>query len=167
MENKTTIYKKLLEIKKETPFLQKDSEGHHYKYASPEKVLGEINPKLNEKGLFLTTEIVNTGVYGVLDKDSEGQFVKSGNNLIRVKMRMTITDVETEEQISIDWAGYGHNNGEKGFGSALTYAERYFFLKLFNIPTGDDDPDSRQGGTTNSKQEGDLQNDINNGNIDF
>ena len=38
----------------------------------------------------------------------------------------------------------GLNGDEKGVGSALTYAERYFFLKYFNVPTDDDDPDSFQ-----------------------
>lgn len=34
--------------------------------------------------------------------------------------------------------------GEKGVGKALTYAEKYFLLKQFNIATDTDDPDSFQ-----------------------
>ena len=36
------------------------------------------------------------------------------------------------------------DDGEKGVGKALTYAEKYFMLKFFNIPTDKDDPDSFQ-----------------------
>lgn len=32
----------------------------------------------------------------------------------------------------------------EGIGKALTYAEKYFLLKQFNIPTDNDDPDSFQ-----------------------
>ncbi|MNP04955.1 ERF superfamily protein [compost metagenome] len=34
--------------------------------------------------------------------------------------------------------------GEKGVGKALTYGEKYFILKFFNIPTDKDDPDTFQ-----------------------
>ena len=33
------------------------------------------------------------------------------------------------------------DDSSKALGSALTYSERYFLLKFFNIPTDDDDPD--------------------------
>ena len=32
-------------------------------------------------------------------------------------------------------------DASQGFGSALTYASRYFLLKYFNVATSDDDPD--------------------------
>jgi len=36
----------------------------------------------------------------------------------------------------------GLNEFEKGLGSALTYAERYFLLKFFHINTDEDDIDN-------------------------
>ena len=36
----------------------------------------------------------------------------------------------------------GQNDWEKGLGSALTYAERYFLLKYFHIATDEDDIDN-------------------------
>ena len=38
----------------------------------------------------------------------------------------------------------GQNDWEKGLGSALTYAERYFLLKFFHIATDEDDIDNEQ-----------------------
>src|SRR5699024_10548801 len=44
------------------------------------------------------------------------------------------------------WKVYGQQeDNSKAYGSALTYSEMYFFLKFFNAPTDDDDPDTRQG----------------------
>jgi len=53
-------------------------------------------------------------------------------------------DIATGEKLSIPWSASGCNGDDKGLGSALTYAERYFILKQFNIPTDDDDPDAFQ-----------------------
>jgi len=49
-----------------------------------------------------------------------------------------------EETIVCPWYGQGLDTGEKGVGKALTYAEKYFLLKFFNIPTDEDDPDGAQ-----------------------
>ena len=49
---------------------------------------------------------------------------------------------ETGQEVCVKWFGSGINGDEKGFGSALTYAERYFMIKQFNIPMDNDDPDS-------------------------
>jgi hypothetical protein len=40
------------------------------------------------------------------------------------------------------FAANGQNDFEKGLGSALTYAERYFLLKYFHISTDEDDIDN-------------------------
>lgn len=45
----------------------------------------------------------------------------------------------------IPWYAQGLDvEGEKGVGKLLTYGEKYLFLKLFNIATDKDDPDSFQ-----------------------
>jgi hypothetical protein len=43
--------------------------------------------------------------------------------------------------VSCRWYGQGIDSGERGVGKAMTYAEKYFLLKFFNIPTDEDDPD--------------------------
>jgi hypothetical protein len=58
---------------------------------------------------------------------------------------MEWVDTESGESYTIPWYGQGVDlAGEKGVGKALTYAEKYFILKQFNIPTDKDDPDSFQ-----------------------
>jgi hypothetical protein len=62
-------------------------------------------------------------------------------------MRFTWIDCETGEKDENLFGANGQNDWEKGLGSALTYAERYFLLKYFHIPTDEDDIDnsSRKG----------------------
>ena len=50
--------------------------------------------------------------------------------------------VETGEKDENLFGANGQNDWEKGLGSALTYAERYFLLKFFHIATDEDDIDN-------------------------
>lgn len=132
------IYQKLLEVKRQVPYLKKDSKGYNYDYASPEEVLGAFNPILNEIGLFLKTEIVSQET----ERINTG---KKEENLFRLSLIFTWVNVDNpEETVVTPWQSAGVNSDDKGLGSALTYAERYFLLKTFNVPTGKDDPDARQ-----------------------
>lgn len=141
METKKTIFQKLLEVKKDVPYLKKNKQGHKYNYADPESVLGTINPLLNKVGLFLKTEILDSKITPTEITDKNGVHME---NLYLLKLKYTWIDVESGETSEVLWESSGCNGEEKGLGSALTYSERYFMLKTFNIPTGEDDPDARQ-----------------------
>ena len=59
---------------------------------------------------------------------------------------MVWVNAETpDDRIECDWFMVGRQKDpSQGFGSGLTYSERYFMLKFFNIPTDDDDPDKKK-----------------------
>jgi len=57
-------------------------------------------------------------------------------------MTFTWIDCETGEKDVNLFGANGQNDWEKGLGSALTYAERYFLLKYFHIATDEDDVDN-------------------------
>lgn len=57
-------------------------------------------------------------------------------------MRFTWVDCETGEKDENLFGANGQNDWDKGVGSALTYAERYFLLKYFHIATDEDDIDN-------------------------
>lgn len=59
-------------------------------------------------------------------------------------MRFTWIDCATGETDVNLFGANGQNDWEKGLGSALTYAERYFLLKYFHIATDEDDIDNDQ-----------------------
>ena len=69
---------------------------------------------------------------------------------------MTMTWVNSDnpdKKIECPWYAQGVDTaGEKGVGKALTYGEKYFLLKFFNIATDDMDPDSFQKNVESKKQ---------------
>lgn len=138
----TVIYKKLLEVKKKVPYLQKDKKGFNYSYVTPTAVCATINPLINEQGLLLITQVIDSKSYEIpvpTKNDPNKREWKFDLDFI-----FTWVDVETGERVDIAWKASGCNGEDKGLGSALTYAERYFLLKQFNIPTDSDDPDGFQ-----------------------
>lgn len=134
------LWQKLLEIKKQVPYLRQDARSFGYDYASPEQVLGAFNKLYNEHGILVKSEVIE------MQPERITVTTKSGDKqetLFTLAMEITLINAEKpEERETFRWAGAGVNGDEKGFGSALTYAERYFFLKQNNVPTGKDDPDA-------------------------
>jgi len=135
------IYKKLLEIQKEVLGLQKDKKSFSYSYLTGDKLLGYIKPLMNGQGLLLKQEVVKVEKERVDYKTSKG--VAKSEILYSVWQKFTWIDTETGETDVNDFFSSGMNDWEKGLGSALTYAERYFLLKYFHIPTDKDDVDSK------------------------
>lgn len=139
-----SIYKKLHKIQSQILGLGKDKSSNSYKYVTGSKVLEHIKPLMNELGLILKQEILSI--------DNERQDYKVGINtpnektkseiLTKCMMRFTWIDIETGEKDENLFGANGQNDWEKGLGSALTYAERYFLLKYFHIATDEDDIDN-------------------------
>ena len=136
---KTSIYKKLHEIQKHIRGLGKDTKGFNYQYVSGSKVLEQIRPKMDELGLILKQEV--TSIENIRQDYSTNRGAKS-EILSKVMMRFTWIDIETGETDVNEFGANGQNDFDKGVGSALTYAERYFLLKYFHIPTDEDDIDN-------------------------
>lgn len=139
------IHKKLLEIQKSVRALQKDAKAYNYDYVSGDKLLSHVRPKMDELGLLLLPEVL-----GVEARDmSYQQWDRAAKSMVEKKevlyilsMRMTWTDTEDGETLPQEWRAAGMNAFDKGFGSALTYGERYYLLKLFHIATDEDDVDA-------------------------
>ena len=141
METKLNIYQKLLTIQKKINGLGKDKKSFTYSYVTGDKVLGEIKPMMNELGLILKQEILS------IENTRQDYATKTGTKseiLSKVDMRFTWIDCATGETDVNLFGANGQNDWEKGLGSALTYAERYFLLKYFHIATDEDDIDNDQ-----------------------
>lgn len=139
------IYQKLLHIQTKINGLGKDKSTYNYKYVTGDKVLGEIKPLMNSLGLILKQEVIsieNTRQDYLTNKGSKSEI------LSKVMMQFTWIDCETGEKDVNSFGANGQNDWEKGLGSALTYAERYFLLKYFHIATDEDDIDNDQRKTT-------------------
>lgn len=145
------IYQKLIEVRKVVPYLQKKDKGGQYEYVGSSDVLGRVRAKMDELGLLIipavighkvsesTVEYIEKGKYGDKPKKTTTYFTEL------VMVMKWVNAENPEEFIDVPWYGQGVDiAGEKGVGKALTYAEKYFLLKSFNIATDKDDPDAFQ-----------------------
>jgi len=145
-----SIYNKLHSIQAQVLGLGKDKDGSGYRYVTGSKVLDHIKPLMNKEGLLLKQEILS------IDNERQDYKVSLNENketkvwhgkpkseiLSKVMMRFTWIDIDTGEKDENLFGANGQNDWDKGVGSALTYAERYFLLKYFHISTDEDDIDN-------------------------
>jgi ribosome-associated translation inhibitor RaiA len=133
------LYQKLLAIQKHIIGLGKDKKAYGYDYVTGSKVLEHIKPLMNEFGIILKQEVLS------IENVRQDYSVKNGNKsevLSKVMMRFTWIDCATGDKDENLFGANGQNDWDKGVGSALTYAERYFLLKYFHIATDEDDIDN-------------------------
>lgn len=152
---KINIFKKLLRVQQEVDSLYKNKATNQYKYVDGNSVLTVIRPLMNELGLILKQEIIS------VDKERIDYSLKNGTQkseiLISAKILFTWVCCDTGETDVNNFFAVGMNDWDKGLGSALTYAERYFLLKYFHIPTDADDPDALQAQKENLAHEKELK----------
>ncbi len=138
------LFQKLLELQKAVVGLTKDKAGNSYTYVSGDKILSIVRPKMDELGLLLIPEVIESSFtrqdYTLYDRN--GNPKPKSEMFCNLKMRFTWVDAQTGETRECLWASSGQNNWDKGLGSALTYGERYFLLKFVHIATDRDDVDA-------------------------
>ena len=140
-----TLYQKLHVIQSRILGLGKNKKSFGYDYVNGSKVLEHIKPLMNELGILLKQEVLsieNTRMDYTTSKGAKTEI------LSKVMMRFTWIDAMTGEMDENMFGANGQNDFEKGLGSALTYAERYFLLKYFHIPTDEDDIDNEDRRTS-------------------
>lgn len=150
------IYQKLIEVRKAVPYLKKGNKGEQYSYTSSSQVVAAIREKMDELGLLLIPRIIDKNVRTetVEFKDKNGNVNKKTTTYFtELTMEFKWINAENpEETMIVPFYAQGVDRaGEKGVGKALTYAEKYFFLKQFNIATDNDDPDAFQQKVEESK----------------
>jgi hypothetical protein len=138
------IYQKLLKIQMEVKGLKKDKKSNNYEYVTGNKLLSFIKPLMDENQLILKQEVLSIDNERIDYKTGIGTSYEKPKSeiLTKVMMRFTWIDCETGEKDENLFGANGQNEWEKGLGSALTYAERYFLLKFFHISTDEDDIDN-------------------------
>lgn len=134
-----TLHEKLLEMQKRVDGVIKDGKNSSDKYdfASDENVLGIFRPMLDELGLLLIPKVERTALHEGTTRNGTVRF------MTEVWFTMLWHDVESGDELAVPWYAQGVDlAGEKGVGKAATYAEKYFLLKFFHVPTRKDDPDA-------------------------
>lgn len=102
---------------------------HNYDYATEADVLAAVRQAMAERKLALIPEVTSWEV-----EKEEG----SKDFITHVKLNFTLVDGDTGFWEVCPFAGSGLDRGEKGIYKAITGATKYFLLKLFLLPTGDD-----------------------------
>jgi hypothetical protein len=133
------IYQKLIEVRKSVPYLKKDNSGFQFKYVSSSQTLGSLREAMDAQGLLLIPRVISTEVRDHTTRKGDHEYF----SIFTMTFTWVNADVP-EETIECSWTGHGLDDAEKGAGKAMTYAEKYFLLKFFNIATDKDDPDSFQ-----------------------
>jgi len=136
------LYQKLNEIRKAVGSLSKDTEGHGYTYVSGSQILGKVKDKMIELNVWFVPSS-NAPQHRVQPYvTSSGQ--EKIDQLVFGDMTYLLVDGDNpEDKLIIPWSFFGQQNDvSKAYGSALTYSERYLWLKLLGLPTDEDDPDS-------------------------
>lgn len=133
-EKQATLLERLLAIREGVSGLAKDARNEHFRfdYVSSSKVLGKLRKLMNENRVLLIPNIESIA------------YSTSGKNIFtEVNIKYTWVNVDdSSDSLECNWYAQGQDSGEKGPGKAYTYAEKYFLLKFFNIPTDRDDPDA-------------------------
>ena len=131
---KLNLYQKLVEIRKQVKYIKKDNKGFNFNYASGEDVICAIRPMMDELGIIL---VPNMESFEFIE-------IKKGAGMVSVP-KITISHTwinaeEPEEQLKTQ-AVYFEDKmaGCQSVGAMMTYAERYFLYKFFQIATGADD----------------------------
>ena len=157
------LYEKLHAMQERVTKIVKDgtNQSDKYDFASNANVVEEFRPIMDELKLLLIPRVENAILHEGATRSGTARF------MTELFMTMVWHDVESGEELPVPWYAQGVDlAGEKGVGKGQTYAEKYFLLKFFHVPTQKDDPDGDgrtrggekpQKGTAAAKETEDYQ----------
>jgi len=156
-EKKLNLRQKLVEIRKTITYLQKTEKGQNSKYADPAVLLMKIRQGMDNHGVLLKLDMDECSIEQYSQPTVNNKENKSF--LFKGVILYTWMDADSSEFIDIRWfctASHLKDPAMAG-GGALTYFERYFMLKQFQIPTSKDDPEFFNKKTKKKELINDLQ----------
>lgn len=102
----------------------------NYSYAEEAAIVEAVRGELAKRSIMVLPSILS---------------VTREDTLTTIKTSYTITDGDSGESLTCEWAGTGSDKQDKGLYKAVTGSLKYFLLKTFLMPTGDngiaDDPE--------------------------
>lgn len=117
---------------------------HKYNYVMESTVLEHMRDICIKEGVLILPSVMA---------------VQHVGEITTVEVKYDIIDTESGEHLTLQSYGQGQDKGDKGIYKAITGAYKYFALKTFMIPTGDDPerdsdaPRAPQGNSYQPKQE--------------
>lgn len=152
MSEVLNIYQKLAKIRKPVEVVKKNRKGYGYTYVDEEEILSKITGLMGKYGVSLIPTIIRSSSvvepyhYVKTKATKDGKVYEEHVNEVMVRADMEwhwVNDENPDDRVIVPWFFVGsQSDASQAFGSALTYASRYFLLKYFNVATSDDDPDN-------------------------
>lgn len=143
------LFQKIADVKANIDGFTKDAKSYNYSYVSGTQVLHRIRNKMIENNLLLIPKTTEEN-YKQIQVTRFNQKAKREITVTEFVVEMKLTYVwinadKPEEQLEIPFYAVGQQDDvSKAHGTGLTYAERYFLMKFFNIPTDEDDADAKE-----------------------
>ncbi|OFB49362.1 single-stranded DNA-binding protein [Staphylococcus haemolyticus] len=143
------LFQKIADVKANIDGFTKDAKSYNYSYVSGSQVLHRIRNKMIENNLLLvpkTSEENYKQIDATRFNKKAGREITTSEFIVEMKLTYVwINADKPEEQFEVTFYAVGQQDDvSKAHGTALTYAERYFLMKFFNIPTDEDDADAKQ-----------------------
>lgn len=124
------IYQKLLIIRKSVEYLKKEAKGHRYQYVKESQLLASLRPKMDEVGVFLEVDMMKPEISdGLLNIGFNFTWVNCDNPRERIEKTMYMQCVPGDPKL---------------IGGILSYVNRYYLTKTFQIATDELDIDAFQ-----------------------
>lgn len=168
-QQELNLFQKIADVKANIDGFTKDAKSYNYSYVSGSQVLHRIRNKMIENNLLLVLKTSEEN-YKQIDvtrfNKKAGREITTSEFIVEMKLTyIWINADKPEEQFEVTFYAIGQQDDvSKAHGTALTYAERYFLMKFFNIPTDEDDADAKEKQEKYSKPNvqkvGELKQDI-------
>jgi hypothetical protein len=131
MSEQKRLAAKLVEVMAAVKRIPKNgyNDFHKYHYALEADILEALRDELATRNVLLIPSVTGR---------SRDQVGEKGQVVTHLDMAFTFLDADTGEEITRAWLGAGADKEDKGAYKAMTGGEKYFLLKTFMIPTGDD-----------------------------
>lgn len=123
--NKAKLYQKIAKVMGKVERVPKNGYNsfHKYQYVTESDLIESVRKFMAEEGLVLFNSVREHEVKG---------------EIATVTIDFTLACTETGETITTQLVGQGQDKTDKAFYKAYAGATKYFLMKTFLIPTGDD-----------------------------
>ena len=146
------LYQRLAKVRDIADVVQKNKSGYGYKYTSEDEILAKVKAGMSKYRVSVYPRVDTESFENMPREYEKSKYDKAAGKMVTTKevewvvrgvvIYKILNDDNPDEFFEVAWPMCGSQSDmSQAFGSALTYANRYFYLKFFNIATSEDDPD--------------------------
>lgn len=128
------LYMKLVEVMAAVQRVPKSGYNnfHKYSYVTEEDLTLAVRSELSSRMVMVIPSVIDVSHRGIVTQKGKDSTITT------VRLAFTFVDGETGASHRAEWAGAGEDPADKGIYKAYAGAMKYFLMKAFMIPTGDD-----------------------------